>query len=113
MKTKFLLSVIASAFALSFAFGQAPIKFVHISDTHIGSNNADTDLRRTVQDINNDPTLQFVVISGDITEFGADKEIRLAKQILDSLNKPWYIIPGNHDGNWSESGANTFKSVFG
>lgn len=99
--------------AISMVYGQEAIKFAHVSDTHIGSNNADMDLRRTVQDINNDPTLQFVVISGDITEFGADKEIKLAKQILDSLNKPWYIVPGNHDGNWSESGANIFKQVFG
>jgi len=70
-------------------------------------------LRRTVKDINENPAIRFVVISGDITEFGADEEIKLAKQILDSLNKPWHIIPGNHDGNWSESGANTFKNVFG
>ena len=113
MIKKILLLVALPVLTVTFAFGQAPIKFVHISDTHIGSNNADADLRRTVQDINNDPTLQFVVISGDITEFGADKEEKLAKQILDSLNKPWYIIPGNHDGNWSESGANIFKQVFG
>src|SRR5689334_13110015 len=103
MIKKILLLVALPVLAVTLVFGQAPIKFVHISDTHIGSNNADVDLRRTVQDINNDPTLQFVVISGDITEFGADKEEKLAKQILDSLNKPWYIIPGNHDGNWSES----------
>ncbi len=57
--------------------------------------------------------IQFVVITGDITEFGSDEEIKLAKQILDSLNKPWHIIPGNHDSNWSESGANTFKKIFG
>ena len=113
MIKKILLLVVMPVFAISVAFAQTPIKFVHISDTHIGSNNADADLRRTVHDINNDPTLQFVIISGDITEFGADKEIKLARQILDSLNKPWHIIPGNHDGNWSESGANTFKKIFG
>jgi 3',5'-cyclic AMP phosphodiesterase CpdA len=48
-----------------------------------------------------------------LPEFGSDEEIKLAKQILDSLNKPWHIIPGNHDSNWSESGSNTFKKVFG
>lgn len=91
---------------------QAPLTFVHLSDTHVGNSTGAEDLRRTVKDINENPSLQFVVITGDITEFGADAEIELAKQILDSLNKPWYIIPGNHDGNWSESGANTFKNVF-
>jgi outer membrane protein assembly factor BamB/predicted MPP superfamily phosphohydrolase len=92
---------------------EAIITFVHLSDTHIGSSTGADDLRLTVKDINEDTTIQFVVLSGDITEFGSDKEIQLAKQILDSLNKPWHIIPGNHDVNWSESGANTFKKIFG
>ncbi|MEO5501527.1 MAG: PQQ-binding-like beta-propeller repeat protein [Ginsengibacter sp.] len=90
-----------------------PLTYVHLSDTHVGSITGADDLRRTVQDINSQDSIQFVIITGDITEFGADTEIKLAKQILDSLNKPWYIIPGNHDGNWSESGSNTFKKVFG
>src|SRR6478609_7261861 len=87
--------------------------FVHLSDTHVGSETGADDLRRTVADINSIDSIQFVVISGDITEFGADNELKLAKQILDSLKKPWHIIPGNHDGNWSESGANSFKRIFG
>lgn len=90
-----------------------PLTFVHLSDIHVGSSTGAEDLRRTVKDINLNDSLQFVVISGDITEFGADEEIKLAKQILDSLRIPWHIVPGNHDGNWSESGANTFKKVFG
>lgn len=96
-----------------FAQAQQSFQFAHISDTHIGSSNADEDLRRTVRDINSNPNISFSIISGDITDFGSDEEIKLAKQILDSLNKPWYIIPGNHDANWSESGSNTFKKVFG
>src|SRR6187402_2984310 len=97
----------------SFCYGQDEFKFAHISDTHIGSNNAEEDLRRTVQSINNDPAIKFVILSGDITDFGSDAELRIAKQILDSLNKPWYIVPGNHDSNWSESGTNSFKKIFG
>jgi outer membrane protein assembly factor BamB/predicted MPP superfamily phosphohydrolase len=110
---KIFLFVIVFTNSVSFSFSQAALKFVHLSDTHIGSSTGADDLRRTVKDINEDNSIQFVVISGDITEFGSDQEIQLAKQILDSLNKPWHIIPGNHDGNWSESGANTFKRVFG
>ncbi|MBE9666157.1 outer membrane protein assembly factor BamB family protein [Mucilaginibacter boryungensis] len=88
-------------------------KFAHISDTHIGNETSVEDLRRTVRDINANPDIQFAVISGDITEFGADEELRTAKNILDSLNKPWYIVPGNHDMNWSENGGNSFKKIFG
>jgi len=111
---KKLLISFTILFSFSQVFSQSTsLTFVHLSDTHVGSGTGADDLRRTVNDINGNDSIQFVVISGDITEFGADAEIKLAKQILDSLNKPWYIIPGNHDGNWSESGANTFKKVFG
>ena len=90
-------------------------RFIHISDTHIGSPNgaAEEDLRRTVRDINEMKDVAFVVLTGDITELGTNEELRLAKQILDSLNIPWYIIPGNHDTGWSETGGLGFKNFFG
>lgn len=87
--------------------------FALITDTHIGGDGADEDLQRTVDDINATDSIAFVILSGDITEFGSDRELRLAKKILDGLRKPWYIIPGNHDTKWSESGANSFRVVFG
>lgn len=90
-----------------------PWKFAHVSDTHIGNETSVADLQRTVKDINANPDLQFVVISGDITEFGSDEELNSAKTIFNGLNKPWYIVPGNHDMKWSESGGNSFKKVFG
>jgi outer membrane protein assembly factor BamB/predicted phosphodiesterase len=92
-----------------------PFRFAFISDTHIGSPNAgaDEDLRRTVSDINSMTGIEFVVITGDITELGTDEELRLAKQILDSLKIPYYIIPGNHDTGWSESGGLGFTKTFG
>ncbi|HEU5365528.1 MAG TPA: PQQ-binding-like beta-propeller repeat protein [Hanamia sp.] len=111
MKKNLLL--ICLIFSLQFSFAQSTFKFAHVSDTHIGSHNAEEDLRRTVENINKDSSLKFVIISGDITDFGSDSEFHLAKQILDSLNKPWHIIPGNHDANWSESGTNSFKKIFG
>ena len=92
-----------------------PFRFAFISDTHIGSPNgsAEEDLRRTVRDINAMKDIAFVVLTGDITELGTNEELKLAKQILDSLNVPWYIIPGNHDTGWSESGGVMFTKVFG
>lgn len=92
-----------------------PFRFAFISDTHIGSpdGKAEEDLRRTVADINQMTGIAFVVITGDITEFGTDDEIKRAKQILDELKVPYYIIPGNHDSGWSESGGVTFIKVFG
>lgn len=100
-------------FATIPSFAQSPFKFALISDTHVGSSTGAADLRRVVKDINANPTIKFVILSGDITEFGADKELHLAKQILDSLNKPLHVIPGNHDANWSESGGNSVITTFG
>ncbi|RPD41819.1 PQQ-binding-like beta-propeller repeat protein [Chitinophaga barathri] len=88
-------------------------RFALVTDTHIGVQTAQEDLERTVNDINNQPQVEFVVFSGDVTEFGSDEELKLAKSILDKLNKPWHIIPGNHDTKWSESGCNSFRTVFG
>jgi outer membrane protein assembly factor BamB/predicted MPP superfamily phosphohydrolase len=113
MKKVFCLCVI---FILSFLQIKAQNqgwKFAHVSDTHIGNETANEDLQRTVKDINANAELQFVVISGDITEFGSNEELYTARSILNGLNKPWYIIPGNHDMNWSESGGNSFKTIFG
>lgn len=90
-------------------------RFAFISDTHIGSPNgaAEEDLRRTIRDINNMDDVKFVVITGDITELGTNEELKLAKQLFDSLDIPYYIIPGNHDTGWSESGGAMFTTVFG
>jgi len=92
---------------------QQSFKFAQVTDTHVGSSTGAEDLRRTVRDLNGLKDVDFVILSGDVTEFGSDEELSLAKQILDSLRLPLYVIPGNHDSNWSESGANSFRKVFG
>src|SRR5437773_12544935 len=93
----FILSVLLSVTIVLHA--QIPsFRFIHISDTHIGSPNgsAEEDLRRTVQDINQMNDVAFLIITGHITELGTDAQLVLAKQILDSLKIKYYIIPGNH-----------------
>lgn len=88
--------------------------FAYLSDVHIsvGSGSVE-DARKCVADINRQKGLSFAIFAGDITEFGSDEEIRLAKEIFDELTIPYYIIAGNHDAKWSESGCNTFLEVFG
>jgi outer membrane protein assembly factor BamB/predicted phosphodiesterase len=88
-------------------------RFAFLSDTHIGMKYADDDLRKAVQDINGDSSLKFVIISGDITELGTAEELQTAKAILSKLIKPFYILTGNHDGNWSPTGGNAFRDAFG
>lgn len=90
------------------------IKFAVMSDIHIimGSKTIEW-TNQCVEDINKDDQIQFVIISGDIANFGSDDELKKAKEILDKLNVPWFIIPGNHDATWSESGTNSFITTFG
>ena len=99
--------------AISVLTGQSHFRFAHITDTHIGNATAAEDLQRTVDDINSLNGVSFVLITGDVTEAGFDDELRNAKQILDRLNLPWYIIPGNHDMKWSGSGGYSFQKIFG
>jgi predicted MPP superfamily phosphohydrolase len=108
MKTTIFLIIVL--FLSVPAFSQA-FKFAFLSDTHIGVKNADEDLRRSVADINTDAGIEFVLISGDITELGTEDEMLLAKSILSKLNKPLYIQTGNHDGNWSPSGGRIFNTT--
>lgn len=109
--------LLCGAILLSLSLGAQTksFRFAFLSDTHIGSPNggAEEDLHRTVADINSMKDVDFVVLTGDITELGTNNELRLAKQLLDSLKIPYYIIPGNHDTGWSESGGLSFNRTFG
>ena len=90
------------------------VRFAYLADLHVSDVAANVeDLESSVKDINNLKGVDFVILAGDITEFGSDEEILLAKSIIDKLTIPYYIVAGNHDSKWSESGCNTFSNVFG
>jgi outer membrane protein assembly factor BamB len=90
-----------------------PLRFAWLSDLHVGSAGAACALDSAVAQLNQRSDIQFVLISGDITEMGASSELRLAKDILSKLRLPFHIIPGNHDTKWSESGTTEFPRLFG
>jgi len=93
--------------------GRAPLRFAWLSDTHVGSDRGADDLRASVADINATPGLQFVLVTGDVTEMGSYAELRQSKDILDGLRIPYHIIPGSHDTKWSESGGADFSRLWG
>lgn len=108
----------AAATALVSAAGLAAqentVRFAFLSDTHYSEGSgAVRDLSRCVKDVNTLDNLDFVLVGGDLTDFGTDEEITAVKQILDSLRYKYYVVAGNHDAKWSESGCNTFLKVFG
>ena len=111
---KYLFSFLAVCVTLLLAAQPTdPFRFALVTDIHISGVESKEDLRRTVEDINSLSDIAFVIVSGDVTEFGSYEELHMAKLLLDELQVPYYTIPGNHDSNWSESGTNDFLRIFG
>lgn len=122
MMKKNLLLIVSAVMLLcmtrAFAYAGEPadstLRFAFLTDTHLAENTgAIEDLAACLKDVNRNDSLDFVLFGGDITDFGTDKEIALAKSMMDTLKFPYYVVQGNHDANWSESGCNTFLKVFG
>ena len=96
-------------------FATKPFRFALFSDLHISSLNQQPseDLQRAISDVNALQGIEFVIISGDVSNLGDTVSLRMAKQLLSELHMPYYIIPGNHDVKWYETGDVNFKAVFG
>lgn len=98
----YILSVLLFSFAL-------------LTDTHISTSNPRPmeDLQRSIADINQNPEIEFVVVTGDLTESGDRASIEAIKAALEQLHVPFYAASGNHETTWSESGVMDFSRVFG
>ena len=84
-----------------------------LSDIHVTPGNENEGkLRLAVAEINAS-NVDAVILSGDLTNEGSDEQLRNVKSILDSITKPFYVIPGNHENNWSQSACKTFSDLWG
>jgi len=91
-----VLFLICRAFAL---------QFIHITDTHIGSANGLKNLNSFIQLMRNFPEKpDFIIHTGDVTEFGSEEEFRAYSQAISSLNITFYHTLGNHDVRWNGAG---------
>lgn len=93
----------------------ANFKFAFLTDIHItaGDSLPYNDLARSVAQINATEGVDFAIISGDITNIGDRRSMEVVKSLLDRLTVKYYIVPGNHETKWSESGVTDFARVFG
>lgn len=112
MRKAFVLSVLLFWASLSFA-QDATIRFAFVTDTHLGKASNHADFVSCMDDINAQDSLDFVLIGGDVTNFGTDKQIIASKKVFDKFRIPYWVVSGNHDSKWSESGCNTFVKIFG
>ncbi|MHC0447575.1 outer membrane protein assembly factor BamB family protein [Flavobacterium sp. 3-218] len=107
-----LLFVITSGFSQN-AEKKEIIKFVQLTDLHVSvGNDNDFLLQNIVKEINNSD-FEFVIVTGDLTNRGADDELNEVHKILSTLKKPYYVVSGNHETNWSESAGLTYKKLWG
>ncbi len=106
---KQILFVALAALLATTAWAQ---KFAILSDIHVTPGNANEDkLRECVAAINASDA-DVCIMSGDLTNEGSDEQLRHVKTILDAITKPLYVIPGNHENNWSQSACKTFVDLW-
>lgn len=91
-----------------------PFTFIHFSDSHIGTGTNDERLAEALADVDkNFPEAAFILISGDISEFGYESEYTTVTGVLKNSSRPVYTIMGNHDVRWSDSGKENYRRAFG
>ena len=112
---KLLILAGLNLFFCFIAFAIEPFRFALFTDLHISISNKTPaiDLQSVVNEVNSSVGLDFVIVSGDVSENGDSLSLREAKTILDKLKIPYYITAGNHETKWSESGATDFAKIFG
>ena len=75
---------------LTATYAFEPFRFAVVTDIHIstGSPKPTEDLSQSVSQINNDASIDFVLVTGDIADAGDGASLRIAKRELDKLTKP-------------------------
>jgi 3',5'-cyclic AMP phosphodiesterase CpdA len=97
-------------------------RFAQISDLHLGQddtlswNNSElggraTERTRAAIEAINVSGPDFVVVTGDLTHRGTQEGFAFAREMLDRLQIPYYVLPGNRDIR-VEGERELFGSVF-
>ncbi len=116
---KFLIIFVFVSFYLSIQSvtdAAGTFRFALFTDLHISAANPlpAEDLQNAVNDVNSIKGIDFVLVTGDITQSGDTTSLKIAKHLLESLKMPFYIVPGNHDFHWNTgNGAADFIRIFG
>lgn len=90
-------------------------RFAQLTDIHLSPGNAsrETDLMNSITAINAMSDVEFVLITGDVSEKGDRETLQRAKELFANLKVPYYIVMGNHETKWSDSGCTAWQEIFG
>ncbi len=88
-----------------------PLRIVQISDVHCGEVTFDDGLMRSIVERVNGMAPDLAVIAGDLTAAGYEWEFRQAARLLEDIECPRIVIPGNHDSR--NVGYVHFERYFG
>lgn len=85
---------------------RSALTFAQLTDTHFGFENSDASIghvQNAIELVNDEKThgfdIDFVIVTGDITDHGRAEEFQDAENTLAELDPeiPYYTIAGNHD----------------
>ena len=114
LKSLFFL-VLLSAFTGSAAQNMPSYDTVRLAvfaDLHVSPGSvADENLSQAIENVNRSG-YDFVIVAGDISNVGSDAELENVFNKLRELTVPYYLIPGNHETNWSESACQTINKLW-
>lgn len=96
----FVTLLVQSAYA-------SEIKFIQVTDSHFSANAGDYSqrdvgksesvLRKTIEDINYVPNVDFVVFTGDNIDQANSTDLIKFLKIANKLKYPYYVVIGNHE----------------
>ena len=110
---KRVIFILTAVVAFSLAVQGGVVRLAILSDVHVTPGNANEgQLREAVAEINA-TDVDAVMMTGDLTNEGSDEQLTNVKGILDGISHPLYVIPGNHENNWSQSACKTFNDLWG
>ncbi len=73
-------------------------KFIQITDVHYSkSDSNDKVLSQAVENLNSMNDIDFIMFSGDVIDVSGEKDLISFCKVVKKLNKPYYILIGNHD----------------
>lgn len=102
----FLLTITINIIFIGQSVFAQTLKFAQLSDIHIQKTQAENEniktppellLNEAIFNINLIKDIDFTLITGDLTDYPSVDLLKYGTNILNTLEKPWYIISGNHD----------------